>query len=151
MGRLISPLYIKLNTYLKMKKSIAPLIMMFFFTLLLTLSGFAQVKNTVVVETHSHNVKVATTFETPEHTKRLVVHNDGKWSQLYILFRHKQGDLFWESIAVVTVPGRTKGIFYVEDGFNYGFEIEGMSPKTLGGKGRRFKVKNKDRKQYYGQ
>lgn len=134
-----------------MKKSIAPLVLMFFFALILSLSSFAQVKNTVIIENHSHNVKVATTFETPEHPKRIIVHNEGRWSQLYILFRHKQGDMFWEAVGIVTVPGRTKGVFYVADGYNYGFEVEGSSPKALSGKGRKFKVKNKDRKKYYGE
>lgn len=118
--------------------------------LIFSLSIQAQTtSNTIEIENHSHNVKVATTFETQEHTQRVIVHNTGTWSQLYILYRYKTGDMFWTSIGIVTVPGMTKGIFYVEEGYNYGFEIEGVQPQSLSGKGKKFKVKNRDRKPQY--
>lgn len=113
---------------------------------LITLVSLAQTKNTIEIENHSHNVKVATTFETQDHPKRVIVHNVNRFSQLYILYRHKPGDMFWESIGIVTVPGRTKGVFYVADEYNYGFEIEGVPPQSLSGKGRKYKIRNKDRK-----
>jgi len=133
-----------------MKKSIAPLFIMLLCIISIGLAeATAQVRNTVEVEVHSHNIKVATTFETPGHTKRIITHNAGRWSTLYMLYRFRDGDLLWECVGVVTIPGMTKGVFFVQDGYNYGFEIEGEEPDALGGRGKKYKVKDKDRLSKY--
>lgn len=107
-----------------MKKENLKRAFMFLFIVFVTITASAQ--------NFSHDPKVISIIPTETKGKEIKIKNESHLPEVFIIYKHRPEDKYWEKIGSVSVFQMTEAKFYVEKGFTYGFNIEGKRPIKLG-------------------
>lgn len=93
----------------------------------------------------SNSPKFIATIPTEAKSKEIVIKNQSKIPEIFIVYRAKNSSAYWEKIGSVSIFSMTEGKFYVEPGYLYAFNVEGERPIKIGSEDEKWKVRDRDR------
>lgn len=94
-------------------------------------------------QSYSHTPKTISTIPTDSLTQEVKIKNKYNEPIVFIIYRYKQGDSFWEEMGSVTVFSGMQAKFYVKRGYVYGAGEEGFKPRNIGPAAKKWKVEYK--------
>lgn len=92
----------------------------------------------------SNDPKMISIIATDTKSVEIKVKNDEGYPEIYIMYRYKPGDSHWARIGSVSIFPNTEAKFFVEPGYQYGYNVENKEPKKIGSKEKKWKVHYSD-------
>lgn len=96
-----------------------------------------------ISQNFSNDPKVISIIPTEGKSKEIKIKNDSKYAEVFIIYCCNNTDKYWKKIGSVSIFQLTEGKFFVQEGFNYAFNISGKRPISIGSN-KEWKVRNKD-------
>jgi hypothetical protein len=97
----------------------------------------------------THDPSKISLLPTDSKKKKIEIKNNTGMHEVFIVYRYKPEDRYWSEVGTVSILDESIGTFYVEEGYEYGTNVEWSKPKKLGAESKkRWKTPKRNRDRY---